>query len=77
VDAGTAGEGGRGEGRGGKWVRADAKHGQRLVRRPGRPKNRDGVGAPPLPCLRVNADAGGRPDEKDVRTDIFIEKRLL
>jgi hypothetical protein len=30
-----------------------------------------------LPSPRVNADAGGRPDEKDVRTDIFIQKRLL
>jgi hypothetical protein len=26
---------------------------------------------------RVNADARGRPDEKDVRTDIFIQKRHL
>jgi hypothetical protein len=26
---------------------------------------------------RVNADAGGRLDEKDVRTDIFIQKRPL
>jgi hypothetical protein len=36
-----------------------------------------------LPCPRVkprprvNADARGRPNEKDVRTDIFIQKRLL
>jgi hypothetical protein len=27
--------------------------------------------------LRVNADAGGRPDEKGVRPDIFIQKRPL
>jgi hypothetical protein len=26
---------------------------------------------------RVNADAGGRPDEKVVQTDIFIQKRPL
>jgi hypothetical protein len=26
------------------------------------------------PCPRLNADAGGRPDEKDVRTDIVIQK---
>jgi hypothetical protein len=37
-----------------------------------------------LPRLRVNADARGcpddvrgRPDEKDIRTDIFIQKRPL
>jgi hypothetical protein len=26
---------------------------------------------------RVTADAGGRPDEKDVWTDIFIQKHPL
>jgi hypothetical protein len=26
---------------------------------------------------RVNADVGGRPDEKDIRTDIFIQKHPL
>jgi hypothetical protein len=30
-----------------------------------------------LPCPRVNADAGGCPDEKDVWTDIFIQLRPL
>jgi hypothetical protein len=29
------------------------------------------------PRPRVNADVGGRPDEKDVRTDIFIQNRPL
>jgi hypothetical protein len=29
------------------------------------------------PRPRVNADVRGRPDEKDVRTDIFIQKRPL
>jgi hypothetical protein len=30
-----------------------------------------------LPRPWVNADAGGRSDEKDVQTDIFIQKRPL
>jgi hypothetical protein len=29
------------------------------------------------PRLRVNADVGGRPNEKDFGTDIFIQKRPL
>jgi hypothetical protein len=29
------------------------------------------------PVREVNTDAGGRPDGKDIRTVIFIQKRLL
>jgi hypothetical protein len=29
------------------------------------------------PRPRVNADARGRPDENDIRTDIFIQKSPL
>jgi hypothetical protein len=29
------------------------------------------------PVCGVNADVGGRPDKKDVRTVIFIQKRPL
>jgi hypothetical protein len=65
----------RGEGEGGRCVRADALVSVRtrfLLRLRVKPRR------------RVNADAGGRPedvrerlDEKDVRTDIFIQKRPL
>jgi hypothetical protein len=73
---------GRGDSRGGRERRGEGREvGARgrptLDALVGTPCRVECVGAAALPCLRVNADAGGRPDEKDVRTDIFIEKRLL
>jgi hypothetical protein len=76
----------------GRWLRGRTWLGCTLASFLKLPGIKQGPSARTRPCVRadallrswVNADAGGhpddvhgRPDEKDIRTDIFIQKRPL